>query len=102
MVQLEEEKSSLSAMPGRNIILKQPVLSVCIINRTLYLNNDPALNYMLPLCNSWTLNDLTREIVRATIEYDLRIDWKDAEFLASKLTTQIMRNTMKGGCKIED
>jgi hypothetical protein len=72
--------------------IKQPLMTVRIIGRVLFLNGDPGLNYLLPLSNGWEINDLAREILRAAAGYDLMIAWHSAKFLASKLLKQIMKD----------
>lgn len=65
--------------------------SVSLINRILYLDNNPALNYILPLTNEWTAKELASEIMRACVEYDKTVTWQGAFFLAQKLIADSLR-----------
>src|ERR1700752_676154 len=78
------------------------LLSVRIINRILYINNDPAMNYMLPLDNGWRANDLADEIMRACVEYDVTTNWESARFLALRLVKEILKDKRQfnGGFKL--
>ena len=73
--------------------------SVRIINRVLYLNNDPVMNYMLPSDNGWRVNELADEIMRACAAYGVIAKYESAHFLASRLVRQILKEQrqVRGG-----
>lgn len=71
--------------------------SVRLIGRTLYVNNDPGMPYLLPFSNGRRVNELAEEIVRAGATYDINITWKDAKILAVIIARQIVKDTIKGG-----
>jgi len=73
-------------------IFKPRLMSVKIVNRIIYLNGEPTLNYILPLSNDWRINDLTCELIRACAIYDIIVAWHDAKFLASKLLKEVLRD----------
>lgn len=66
--------------------------SVRIINRILYINNDPGMNYLLPLDNGWRVNDLADEIMRACVEYDVIASYESARYLALRLVKEILKD----------
>lgn len=72
------------------------LLSVKIINRTLFVNGDPVLNYLLPLDNAWRVNDLADEIMRACAIYDVIAKYENARYLASVITKHIIREQQQG------
>ena len=82
-----------------NKLLVIRLSSVKIINRVLYLNNDPAMNYMLPADNGWRVNELADEILRACAQYGVITKFESARFLASRLVKQILKEQRqtKGG-----
>jgi len=73
---------------------------VRLIGRTLYVNNDPGMPYLLPLSNGWKVNELAQEIIRAGVEYDVTISWKNAKTLAIDIAKQIVSDTLKGGFEL--
>lgn len=66
--------------------------SVQIINRIVYINSDPGMNYILPLDNGWRVNELADEILRACVEYDVSANRENAKFLALKLVNEILKD----------
>ncbi|AFU58634.1 hypothetical protein Ngar_c17010 [Candidatus Nitrososphaera gargensis Ga9.2] len=62
-----------------------PLKSVLLVNRTLFLDNDPRCNYLLPLTNGITVNEFASEIMRACANYDKSVTWEGAKFLAREL-----------------
>lgn len=82
------------------IIVRQAQLrSVKLVNRILYLNSDPTLNYLLPVSNGWTVDELASEIWRACAQYGIITDWNDSKFLALQLHKDVVKETvqLKGG-----
>lgn len=87
---------SMAERPNRKSIPSVPTREhlkrVRIINRILYVNGDPAMNYKLPLDNGWRVNDLADEIMRACVEYDVIANWESARFLALRLVKEILKD----------
>ena len=69
-----------------------PLRSVRIIGRILYINNDPGMNYLLPLGQCWRVNDMADEIMRACFEYDVKANYESARFLAVRLAKEILKD----------
>lgn len=63
----------------------------------IWINGDPYLNYLLPLSNCWTLNDLVNEIMRACVEYDIYATWDAARSLALYIMKQVCKDTLQNG-----
>ncbi|HEX9677757.1 hypothetical protein [Nitrososphaera sp.] len=79
---------------------RQPLKSVILTRRTLYLNGDPRRPYLFPLCNSWTVNELSETILRGAFEYDIIATWEGANALAVKLAKEIEKETLEGGFEL--
>lgn len=77
------------------IVEKQPMLpvrSVKMRNRVIWLDGDPFQNYILPLTNAYSINDLAKEILRACAEYNRSLSWEGAQYLAKVLLKNADRN----------
>ena len=83
-------------------IIEQPLRSVRIIGRILYVNNDPGMNYQLPLGHCWRVNDMADEIMRACVEYDIGANYESARFLAARLAKEILKDKrqLNGGFEL--
>lgn len=85
---------SLSDVKPKSKTTPEPIRlsSIRIINRILYVNNDPGMNYLLPLDNGWKLNELADHIMRACVEYDVKANYESARYLALRLTKEMVKN----------